>query len=76
MNRRKRLGVIGTFVWDVIHGRDPLSAPVQEWGGITYALSAFDAALPPTDNAPIGCPDRKPGRLAAGVPGVGSPVKK
>ncbi len=46
MNRRKRLGVIGTFVWDVIHGRDPMSAPVQEWGGITYALSAFDAALP------------------------------
>ena len=47
MSRRKRLGVIGTFVWDVIHGRDPLSAPVEEWGGITYALSAFDAALPP-----------------------------
>ena len=23
-----------------------------------------------------GCPARKPGRLAAGVPGVGSPVKK
>ena len=46
MTRRKRLGVIGTFVWDVIHGRDPLTAPVEEWGGITYALSAFDAALP------------------------------
>jgi hypothetical protein len=43
--RRKRLGVIGTFVWDVIHGRDPRTAPVEEWGGITYALSAFDAAL-------------------------------
>lgn len=42
----KRLGVIGSFVWDVIHGRDPRSAPVEEWGGITYALSAFDAALP------------------------------
>ena len=25
--RKKRLGVIGTFVWDVIHGRDPRSAP-------------------------------------------------
>ncbi len=47
MTHRKRLGVIGTFVWDVIHGRDPMSAPVQEWGGITYALSAFDAALAP-----------------------------
>ena len=26
------------FVWDVIHGRDPRDAPVEEWGGITYAL--------------------------------------
>lgn len=42
-----RLGVIGTFVWDVIHGRDQLQAPVQEWGGITYALAGLDAALPP-----------------------------
>jgi hypothetical protein len=42
---RKRVGVIGTFVWDVIHGRDPRRVPVEEWGGITYALSAFDAAL-------------------------------
>lgn len=46
--RRKRVGVIGTFVWDIIHGRDARgvrSAPVEEWGGITYALSAADAAL-------------------------------
>ena len=43
---RKRVGVIGTFVWDVIHGRRARSAPVEEWGGITYALGAFDAALP------------------------------
>lgn len=41
-----RLGVIGSFVWDEIHGRDPRRAPVEEWGGITYALGAFDAALP------------------------------
>lgn len=45
--RRKRLGVIGTFVWDVIHGRDVRDAAVEEWGGITYALAAADAALPP-----------------------------
>jgi hypothetical protein len=38
--------VIGTFVWDVIHGRDPHDAPVEEWGGITYALGALEAALP------------------------------
>lgn len=43
---RRRVGVVGTFVWDVIHGRDARRAPVEEWGGITYALSAFDAALP------------------------------
>lgn len=42
----KRLGVIGTFVWDVIHGREKLSMPVEEWGGITYSLGALDAALP------------------------------
>ncbi|MEO5590427.1 MAG: carbohydrate kinase family protein [Gemmatimonadaceae bacterium] len=41
----KRLGVIGSFVWDVIHGRDPRDQPVEEWGGITYALGALDAAL-------------------------------
>jgi hypothetical protein len=41
-----RVGVIGSFVWDIIHGRDPRREPVEEWGGITYALSAFDAALP------------------------------
>ncbi|HEV2644505.1 MAG TPA: carbohydrate kinase family protein [Candidatus Elarobacter sp.] len=45
MTRRRRVGVIGTFVWDEIHGRDPTQAPVQEWGGITYALAALDAAL-------------------------------
>jgi hypothetical protein len=41
-----RVGVIGTFVWDVIHGRHHHSAPVEEWGGITYSLSGLDAALP------------------------------
>lgn len=33
-------------MWDVIHGRDPRNAPVEEWGGITYALGGLDAALP------------------------------
>lgn len=44
--RKRRVGVLGTFVWDVIYGRDVRTAPVQEWGGITYALAGFDAALP------------------------------
>ncbi len=43
--RKRRVGVIGSFVWDVLHGRDGRSVPVEEWGGITYSLSAFDAAL-------------------------------
>ena len=37
--------MIGSFVWDVIHGRDPRSAPVEEWGGIAYALGGLDAGL-------------------------------
>ncbi|MBI2408243.1 MAG: carbohydrate kinase family protein [Gemmatimonadetes bacterium] len=43
---RRRVGVLGTFVWDVIYGRDGRTVPAQEWGGITYALAGFDAALP------------------------------
>jgi hypothetical protein len=46
MPRKRRLGVVGTMVWDVIHGRDPRDVPVEEWGGIAYALAAADAALP------------------------------
>jgi hypothetical protein len=46
VSRKQRVGVIGTFVWDVIHGRDTRATPVEEWGGITYALSGLDAALP------------------------------
>lgn len=44
--RKKRVGVISTFVWDVIHGRDKRQVAVEEWGGVSYALSGFDAALP------------------------------
>ena len=39
----KRLGVIGTMVWDTIHRG--LDLPVEEWGGIAYSLVALDAAL-------------------------------
>ena len=46
MAAKRRVGVIGSFVWDVIHGRDPRDTPIEEWGGITYALGALDAALP------------------------------
>ena len=41
-----RIGVIGSLVWDVIHGRDPAQGTVEEWGGIAYSLAAMDAALP------------------------------
>ncbi len=45
MTARRRVGVIGSLVWDVIHGRDRRAVPVEEWGGIAYSLSALDAAL-------------------------------
>lgn len=41
-----RLGVIGSMVWDRIHARDGREVPFEEWGGITYALGAADAAIP------------------------------
>ncbi len=43
----RRVGVLGSLVWDEIHGRDTRAAPVEEWGGIAYALAGMDAALPP-----------------------------
>lgn len=42
------IGVIGSLVWDEIHGRDPASGTVEEWGGIAYALASLDAELPPS----------------------------
>lgn len=41
----KRIGVIGSMVWDTIHGRDPMQPAIEEWGGIAYALAALDATL-------------------------------
>ena len=45
---RRRLGVLGTLVWDTIYGREgtPSAGPIEEWGGIAYSLSGLDAALP------------------------------
>ena len=41
----KRLGVLGTLVRDtIIHPGG--TGPVRAWGGIGYALAAFEAALP------------------------------
>jgi hypothetical protein len=40
-----RIGIIGSLVWDVIYGRDPLAPPVEEWGGIAYALAGLDASV-------------------------------
>lgn len=36
------LGVVGTMVWDTIW-RESRGSPVEEWGGIAYALAAADA---------------------------------
>jgi len=43
----RKVGVIGSLVWDLIYGRDPLAPPTEEWGGIAYALGGLDASLPP-----------------------------
>lgn len=43
----KRLGVVGTMVWDTIFYRDVREHPAHEWGGICYGLSALEASLPP-----------------------------
>jgi sugar/nucleoside kinase (ribokinase family) len=42
----RTLGVVGTLVWDHIVDRDGRTEPVQEWGGIGYALAALSASLP------------------------------
>lgn len=42
-----RLGVLGTMVWDRIYARDGRSVPVEEWGGIAYALAGAAAAAGP-----------------------------
>ena len=42
-----RLGVLGSMVWDRIYARDGRSVPVEEWGGIAYALGGAAAAAPP-----------------------------
>ncbi|HZN96252.1 MAG TPA: carbohydrate kinase family protein [Gemmatimonadales bacterium] len=42
-----RIGILGSLVWDLIYGRDQLAPPVEEWGGIAYALAGLDASLAP-----------------------------
>ncbi len=42
-----RLGIVGTMVWDTIHGRGDSMRPIEEWGGIAYALAALEVSLPP-----------------------------
>jgi sugar/nucleoside kinase (ribokinase family) len=42
----KKVGVVGSLVWDVIYGRDVSTEPVEEWGGVAYALAGFEASLP------------------------------
>jgi hypothetical protein len=40
-----KIGILGSLVWDQIYGRDPLAEPVEEWGGIAYALASLDASV-------------------------------
>jgi sugar/nucleoside kinase (ribokinase family) len=46
VSEKRALGVVGALVWDRITQRDGRSEPVEEWGGIGYALAALAAALP------------------------------
>lgn len=41
-----RLGVLGTLVWDRITDLDGGRPPVEDWGGISYAMEALSVALP------------------------------
>jgi sugar/nucleoside kinase (ribokinase family) len=41
------IGVVGTMVWDTIRRDTDAGSPMEEWGGITYALAAADAVVPP-----------------------------
>ena len=42
-----KIGILGSLVWDLIYGRDPVAPPVEEWGGIAYALASLDASVAP-----------------------------
>ena len=42
----RRLGVVGTLVWDRIFHPGPGRPPVEEWGGISYAMEALSVVLP------------------------------
>lgn len=42
----RRLGVVGTLVWDRIHHPTAAGGVVEQWGGIAYSLHALAAALP------------------------------
>lgn len=39
---------MGTLVWDRIYRGGPSVSPVEEWGGIAYALAGLEAALDDT----------------------------
>jgi sugar/nucleoside kinase (ribokinase family) len=45
--RPRRLGVLGTLIWDRILDRDGRREPLEEWGGISYGLEALSVAVPP-----------------------------
>jgi sugar/nucleoside kinase (ribokinase family) len=43
----KRLGVLGTLVWDRIWHPAHADSAIEQWGGITYSLHALSAACAP-----------------------------
>ena len=71
-----RLGVLGTLVWDTIHGPDGGEA-VEDWGGIGYSLAAWSAVAPPgwslVPIVKVGADLGEPaGQFLGGVAGISS----
>lgn len=42
----RRVGVLGTLIWDRIVDVDGRRPTVEEWGGVAYGMEAMSAALP------------------------------
>jgi sugar/nucleoside kinase (ribokinase family) len=43
----RRMGVLGTLVWDRIHHPSGDGEVFEDWGGIAYSLAALSACAPP-----------------------------
>src|SRR5688500_17603170 len=42
-----KVGILGALAWDQSYCRAPRAAPVEEWGGVAYALAGLNASVAP-----------------------------